>query len=162
MMPYQWMPAHDDTRLLRLWPYRSLTETGFVWFIGTTAALIALPLVVMIGQPVLWGLLPFVVAAVAGVWWALSRNAQDRTILEELSVTRDQLRLIRRNPHGPDQVWEANPYWVRLNVHPIGGPVPHYVTLNGNGREVEIGAFLSEDERVALGRELGACLSALR
>lgn len=161
-MPYQWMPDTDETQLLRLWPYRSLTETGFVWFIGVTAALVALPLVVMIGEPVLWGLLPFVMATVAGIWWALTRNARDRAILEELSVTRDQVRLIRHNPRGPAQLWEANPHWVRLNVHAKGGPVPHYVTLNGNGREVEIGAFLSEEERVAMGRELGACLSALR
>jgi uncharacterized membrane protein len=34
------------------------------------------------------------------------------------------------------------------------GPVPHYVTLQGAGREVEIGAFLSEDERCALYDEL--------
>jgi uncharacterized membrane protein len=161
-MPYQWMDAPDDTWLLRLWPYRSLTETGFVWFIGSTATLIALPLVVMIGHPVLWGLLPFAVAALAGIWWALTRNARDRAILEELSLTRDLIRLTRQNPRGDVQRWDANPYWVRLNVHASGGPVPHYVTLNGNGREVEIGAFLSEDERVALGRELGSRLSALR
>ena len=32
--------------------------------------------------------------------------------------------------------------------------MPHYVTLCGKGREVEIGAFLSEDERVSLYDEL--------
>jgi uncharacterized membrane protein len=32
--------------------------------------------------------------------------------------------------------------------------VPNYVTLSGNGREVEIGAFLSEDERKALYQDL--------
>jgi uncharacterized membrane protein len=32
--------------------------------------------------------------------------------------------------------------------------VPNYVTLSGAGREVEIGAFLSEDERKALYGEL--------
>jgi uncharacterized membrane protein len=161
-MPYEWTPAGDDAQNLRLWPYRSLNETGFVWFISTTAALIALPLIVMIGQPVLWGLLPFVVAAVAAIWWALRSNARDRTILEELSLTRDQITLTRHNPRGTSQSWQANPFWVRLNVHASGGPVPHYVTLNGNGREVEIGAFLSEEERVALGRDLGTRLSALR
>ena len=161
-MPYEWSSANDDARQLRLWPYRSLTDAGFVWFIGTTSALIALPLVVMIGKPVLWGLLPFVVATVAAVWWALRSNVRDRTILEVLSLSPDRITLTRHNPRGTSQRWQANPFWVRLNVHASGGPVPNYVTLNGNGREVEIGAFLSEDERLALGRELGACLSALR
>lgn len=98
----------------------------------------------------------------AAIWWALRSNARDRTIVEELSLSPEQITLTRHNPRGTSQSWQANPFWVRLNVHASGGPVPHYVTLNGNGREVEIGAFLSEDERVALGRELGACLSALR
>jgi uncharacterized membrane protein len=40
--------------------------------------------------------------------------------------------------------------------------VPYYVTLNGNGRRVEIGAFLSEDERRALHGELASELAAQR
>lgn len=161
-MPYQWIPDLDDSQRLRLWPYRSLTASGFVWFVGLTAALIALPLVILIGHPVLWGLLPFEVGAVAAIWWALMRNGRDRGILEELTLSRDQVRLIRQNPRGPAQLWEANPHWVRVTLHATGGPVPNYVTLNGNGREVEIGAFLSEDERLSLGRELTARLSTLR
>jgi uncharacterized membrane protein len=35
-----------------------------------------------------------------------------------------------------------------------GGPVENYVTMRGNGRTVEIGAFLSPDERLDLYREL--------
>ncbi len=161
-MPYEWSASDGDARHLRLWPYRSLSQTGFVWFIGITAALTALPLLMMVGHPVLWGLLPFVVAAVAAIWWALRANARNRAVVEELSLSRDRVTLVRHNPRGRQQRWQANPFWVRLNVYATGGPVPYYVTLNGNGREVEIGAFLSEDERVALGRELGACLSALR
>jgi uncharacterized membrane protein len=39
-------------------------------------------------------------------------------------------------------------------MHERGGPVPNYVTLTGDGREVEIGAFLSEEERISLFDEL--------
>ena len=36
--------------------------------------------------------------------------------------------------------------------------MPFYVTLTGNGRTVEIGAFLSEDERKDLFNELSEAL----
>jgi uncharacterized membrane protein len=36
--------------------------------------------------------------------------------------------------------------------------VPFYVTLTGNGRTVEIGAFLSEEERKDLFNELSEAL----
>ena len=43
-------------------------------------------------------------------------------------------------------------------MHETDGPVPHYVTLKGMGREVEIGAFLSEEERITLYDDLSAAL----
>ena len=55
--------------------------------------------------------------------------------------------------------WQANPHWVRVTLHKTGGPVPNYLTLRGNGREVEIGAFLAEEERLTLQHELRRALS---
>jgi uncharacterized membrane protein len=40
--------------------------------------------------------------------------------------------------------------------------VPNYLTLKGEAREVELGAFLSEEERVTLSEELQQKLAALR
>ena len=40
--------------------------------------------------------------------------------------------------------------------------MPNYVTLTGCGREVEIGAFLSEDERMALFQDLSRQLPPAR
>ncbi|MFN4159693.1 MAG: DUF2244 domain-containing protein [Gemmobacter sp.] len=153
-MPYQWLPPSDDGQRLHLWPHRSLPKTGFVWFIGVTAALIALPLLAVLGSPVLWGLLPFVIVAVAGLWFALRRSYRDGQIIEDLVLSPEMVRLTRHGPHGLRQDWQANPHWVRVILHPKGGPVPNYLTLQGGPREVELGAFLSEDERLALRVEL--------
>jgi len=153
-MPYSWSPNNQPETTLTLWPYQSLPPTGFVWFIGVTCAMIALPLLAVIGSVVLWGLLPFLTLAVAGVWFAIHRNRHSAKVLEILTLSGNTARLIRHNPNGPAQEWECNRYWATVELHEKDGPVPHYVTLKGNGREVEIGAFLSADERIALFNDL--------
>lgn len=158
-MPYQWLPASAEGQRLRLWPYRSLTRRGFVWFIGGTAGLLALPLLAVLGTVVLWGLLPFLAAAVAGLWWGLARSFRDGTLTELLSLTADRVSLVRREPSGTEQSWEANRYWVTVRIYPSGGTVPNYLTLKGEGREVELGAFLTEQERLRLAAELRAVLA---
>lgn len=161
-MPYQWLPPTPDVQHLRLWPHQSLPRVGFVWFIGATAALISLPLLAVLGTPVLWGLLPFLGLALGGVWWALQRNWRDGEIVEDLVLTPGTVTLTRLGPRGLRQDWQANPHWVRPILHPTKGPVPNYITLQGGPREVEIGAFLSEDERLALVEELRTALDRLR
>ncbi len=154
-------PPHTEQRL-HLWPHRSLSQRGFVWFIGGTAALIALPLVTLLGNPALWALLPFLAGAVAAIWWALRRSYRDAQIIEDLTLTPDLITLTRHGPRGARQAWEANPHWVRVIRHESGGPVPQYLTLKGGPREVELGAFLSEDERITLARSLTQKLHDLR
>lgn len=153
-MPYQWSPANSPERQVQLWPHQSLPPRGMAAFVLATFTMISLPLYGLLGTALLWGLLPFLLIAVGGIWFALNKSYHDRSILEVLTISDSETRLLRRNPRAPDQSWECNTYWVRPALHPSGGPVPNYVTLSGNGREVEIGAFLSEEERIALFDEL--------
>ena len=161
-MPYEWLPASADISRLRVWPHNSLATSGFVWFIGLTCALLSVPLLAVLGSVVLWALLPFIVAAVAAIWLALRRNSRDRDILEELTLTPERTTLLRRNPDGSEQGWQANSHWVRVTLYPTGGKVPDYLTLSGDGREVELGAFLMPDERKSLAADLRQRLSDLR
>lgn len=160
-MPYCWTNDTSSARRLKLWPHRSLPARGFVIFIAITSAFFLFPLFAVLGTIVLWGLLPFFLAAVAGVWWALRRNNRDLDILEELVLTRDQITLTRRDPNGETRHWAANPYWVRVNCAETGGPVENYVTLEGGPRRVEIGAFLGPDERATLADEITRALHNL-
>ena len=160
-MPYEWTPdnsAQDSRWQLSLWPYRSLLRKDFVLFIGATAALVALPLLTLLGEAVLWGLLPFFGLMIGGVWYALHVSYRRGEILEELVVDDSRAHLTRHNPTGELQQWEANRYWVTVHLHPRGGPVENYITLRGGDREVEIGAFLDVDERLALYDELKSAL----
>ncbi|MFQ1699846.1 DUF2244 domain-containing protein [Loktanella agnita] len=163
-MPVEWShPSPQETRhwQLSLWPYRSLLRKDFVLFIGATAALIALPLVAAIGTAVLWGLLPFFALMLSGLWYALHISYRRGEILEELTVDDTTAHLTRHNPAGNIQEWEANRYWISVHIRD-DGPVEKYLTLRGNGREVELGAFLTPEERQALHGELMQALSGGR
>ena len=161
---------------VHLWPYRSLPRKGFVVFIGLTCSLLAAPLAALIGLTALWVLLPFLILAVWGLWYALQRSYRDGEILEILQITPDSIRLTRRSaprgkqaraeakaakhPGWQEKTWEANPYWVRLKSH--SAPVPEYLTLTGGPREVEIGACLTPEERRRLSAEITVLLLAVR
>ena len=153
-MPYTWTDPAPDALELKLWPHQSLPPKGFAAVILGAFTLATIPLYGLLGTILLWGILPFLLLALWGMWYALRRNERDRMILEVLTLTPDTLHLTRHNPRGPRQDWECNTYWASVEMHEDAGPVPHYVTLRGAGREVEIGAFLSEDERKALYADL--------
>ncbi|WP_187431176.1 hypothetical protein ROLI_008770 [Roseobacter fucihabitans] len=154
-MPYQWTstPGASPQRL-KLWPHNSLPARGMAAFVLTTFTLICIPTLPLLGSPILWGLLPFLLAAVWGIFYALQRNHRARQITEVLTLDRDDAHLIREEPSGKVQEWECNRYWTTITKYEDDGPIPHYVTLKGKGREVEIGAFLSEEERISLYEEL--------
>lgn len=155
------MEPRPPVALLRLWPHRSLPLHGFVGFFGGTAALAALPLLMVLGSPILWVLLPFLLVTFGALWAAFRFSYRSGEVVEELRLWPDRLELTRSEPRLPQRRWEANPHWVRAALHESGGPVPNYLTLTGAGRTVEIGAFLSEDERLRLWRELPAMLRRL-
>jgi uncharacterized membrane protein len=82
--------------------------------------------------------------------YALDQNRRNAQVLEVLRLGPENAELIRSDGRGAAQSWCCNRHWTQVALHPDRGPVPNYVTLRGAGREVEIGAFLSEDERKAL------------
>ncbi|WP_295316309.1 DUF2244 domain-containing protein [Roseobacter sp.] len=154
-MPYQWTSQPDETpQVLCLWPHNSLPARGMAAFVLSTFTLICIPTLPLLGSPVLWGLLPFLLLAVWGIYFALQRNWKSRQISEVLTLGPDEAQLVRTDPSGTVQEWDCNRYWTTITKYEKDGPVPHYVTLKGMGREVEIGAFLSEEERVSLYDEL--------
>ncbi|WP_137701376.1 DUF2244 domain-containing protein [Marimonas lutisalis] len=159
-MPHRWSNTTDE-RQVTLWPHRSLPRRGFAAIILMAFLLATVPLYGLLGTVFLWGLLPFLLLAVAGLWWALEHTYKTAEVLETLTITPEQTRLVHQPPKGDVLTWECNTYWTRAQIYLTGGPVEHYVTLSGNGREVEIGRFLSEKERKILIGELKEALKDL-
>ncbi|WP_210526949.1 DUF2244 domain-containing protein [Rubellimicrobium arenae] len=169
-MPYRWtdpLPTSEadsppPVAQLQLWPHRSLPRRGFVGFFGATAVLAAVPLLAVLGSPVLWGVLPFFLVTFMALWIAIQATYRTGEVREELRLWPDRILLTRHEPRRPPRRWEANPHWIRTALHETGGPVPNYLTLTGAGRTVELGAFLSEEERIELKPELEDVLRRLQ
>jgi uncharacterized membrane protein len=90
----------------------------------------------------------FVAVSLRCVW-------RDGERFERIAVTDRKLEVHRSTQATP--AFQAHPYWVRLSVREDAG-TPR-VWLGSHGKQVEVGAFLSEDERLALANQLKALLA---
>jgi uncharacterized membrane protein len=131
------------------------------WLLALLALGLAVPLVPLAGTSAAWGMLPFLLAALFALYLAFRRSYDDGRLSEELRLWPDLITVERREPRGRVRRWHANPFWVRLRLQE-DAKVEKYLTLEGGGREIELGAFLSPAEREDLYRQLGAALDRLR
>ena len=107
-MPYRWQDSPGSARLV-LWPHRSLPRHGFVWVIGLMAGFLSLPLLAVTGSPILWGLLPFALLALWGLWFAITRSYRSGQTHEVLLLDATRWRLTRHDPGRAAREWQANP-----------------------------------------------------
>jgi len=150
--------ADDPIYAITLWPHQSLTPQGLKimsWIIGLGLAIPVLP---FIGTPVFWGLLPFLIGAFALFRYMIRRNRLARMMREELHLWPDLIRVQRFEADGTIRDWQANPYWVSVHLRE-DGIIEQYLTLKGGGRVIELGAFLTPEERVTLAQDLRRALA---
>ena len=58
--------------------------------------------------------------------------------------------MIHKEKNKEQKTWEGNPYWTRVNLDIHNPKLKNYLTLAGKGRHIELGAFLSPNERIEL------------
>lgn len=145
----------DDVVCVDLRPDRSLSPRGLIAVFCSLAALVMLVAAVSAGHgnvyAPLFGLveLPFVGWA---LWWAARRLERG----ERLELTHAALVLRRSEDR---REWRFNPYWVRVER---GTEERRSVLLASHGRTVEVGAFLSDEERDQLEKLLRGGLTRIR
>ncbi|MEM6942903.1 MAG: DUF2244 domain-containing protein [Pseudomonadota bacterium] len=142
---------------LDLWPNRSLSGRGrkrFLWLLGSG---FSVPLLPLVATKVVWIPLCFVLLVMWAMWYALHRNSADARYYERVMLWPDELRIERHERNGEIRLWHADPYWVRLTLHENARP-EQYLTLQGGGREIELGAFLSPEERIELADRIEAAI----
>lgn len=103
----------------------------------------------------LWPVIPFMIADVALLAWALRSNYRSGGGHERLVLADDRLTLTRVSPWGEEQVEQLEPWFTRVLIEetPLGDA---HLFLTSHGRRLRVGGFLSAPER----REVGAVVRA--
>lgn len=161
------MTAHDAgssepaTRFSAvLTPHRSLGRRGFLIVMILIAAVSFAAGVgfMMLGA---WPVVGYFGLDAILIYWAFRRNFSDARLYEQVDLTDSEL-VVRRVMKGAEpQEWRFIPYWVRVELvehEALETCGPLY--LASHGRKLQIGSFLSPDERRSFATALTRALAA--
>lgn len=150
----QWRERHDrPVYQATIWPNQSLTPRGYQLALAAAGIGLALPLLGLVGTGIFWMIAVFVIVPFLALRFAFRQNSRALRIEERLQIWRDEVRVERHEADGRILRWQCDPMRLRLHLHK-NGKVEEYLTLAGGGREIELGAFLAPEERIALAEEI--------
>lgn len=143
-----------------LHPNASLSPRGFfllMAFVGLISFCAGISFVMMGAWPVFG----FFGIDIILVYLAFKLNYRDARRYETIRLTDSALTVERFTPSGRRERWRFQPYWLKVEID--DDPVPgSTVTLRSHGRIVEIGSFLSPEERLDFAHALRIELAKLR
>lgn len=143
-----------------LHPHRSLGRGGFRLLMGAVI-LINLMVAGICLAAGAWPVVPFCGLDVLVLWLAFRVNYRDARLYERVRLTERDLTVQRVAWKTPERHWTFQPYWLRVRVDDRPSR-RHQVTLSSHGQSVEVGAFLSPEERAEFARALNDALRAWR
>ncbi len=142
-------------------PPRSLSDRGMRWFclLAVPAAGVPAVLFTFLGA---WPVLGFAGVEMAMVLGLLSAHRRwTARQAEVVLLTPERLRVLAADGRGGRQEVALEPYWARVEMTERQGSAP-VLHLTARGRSVEIGRYLSADEKGELAVALGGALRRYR
>jgi len=146
-----------DAVSLVILPHRSLSRAG-LWLFLAAQSIAALGFALLAA----WGgnvFAPaFAVLEVGFVALCLVRVWRTSASGEVIELTAAHLDIVRMG--GPGPALRFHPYWAQVSLQPgRWRGAPSRLLVRSHGREVEIGAFLNDEERRDLQRRLSALVA---
>ena len=142
-----------------LWPHRSFAIENvkflfLIMFLGFTV-----PILPFLGSSVGLFLLLFSMATLVIFGSFFIQSYADSSLKEIVKISPKEISVTRVEPNGEKNFWKANSYWAKIKLYPQGEIVENYLTLCGNNREIELGAYLSPNERTLVRERLEIALN---
>ena len=146
-----WTNTREPTFLrMRLAPNRSLDSNGTKIVFLLIACGFLLPIIPFIGSPIGTTLTIFSGLTFYLFLIMLQRNFQQGNTFEEIFISKSKIVVVHQEKNKKQKTWEGNPYWTKVTLDINNPKLKNYLTLAGKGRHIELGAFLSPDERIQL------------
>ena len=146
-----WTDKREQTFLrIRLAPNRSLDSSGTKIVFLVIACGFLLPIIPFLGSPIGTTLTIFSGLTFYIFLIMLQKNFQEGNTFEEISISKNKVTVVHQEKNKEQKIWEGNPYWTRVTLDINNPKLKNYLTLAGKGRHIELGAFLSPDERIQL------------
>ena len=141
----------DPTFLrMRLVPNRSLDSYGTKLVFLVIACGFLLPIIPFIGSPIGVTLTIFSGLTFYLFLTLLQKNFQQGSTFEEILISKRKIKVVHQEKNKEQLTWECNPYWTKVHLDINNPRLKNYLTLAGKGKRIELGAFLSPDERLEL------------
>jgi uncharacterized membrane protein len=143
-----------------LYPHRSLGRRGYI-ILGAGTALIMGAYAMTFLFIGAWPIFGFIGAEWVLFWYLFSRHFRGDRRAERLRLFHDRLIVERIDGKGRFQAFSLQPYWLQV-VLTRAADVDNALFLRSHGKQIEIGAFLSEPERRDFAGELTRILDRHR
>lgn len=141
-------------------PHRSLSPLGF-WILMAAIGGVSFTTGMVFLLAGAWPVFGFFGLDVLLVYVFFRLNYREARAFETLTLTETELLLRKISPVGKVISYRFEPYWLRVK---IDSPTQtrSRLTLSSHGKTVEIGAFLTEDEKIGLAQEIRDALRRQR
>jgi uncharacterized membrane protein len=147
---------------VRLSPNRSLSNEGTVFVFLILGVGLLLPIIPFIGSSIGIALTLFSGSTFYLFLLMLGKNFQSGQMYEEVLISSKKMQVIHKERNKKPLTWEGNPFWANVTMGEMPKKVENYLAIREKGQTIELGVFLSPDERLSLKNDIQTALSKAR
>ena len=146
-------PITSAEQCIELRPNCSLTPRSALLFFGVLCAT-SFGVAGLMASQGFWPVLPFAGLEMLALGWALHVSLGNAHVVQRLAISPEQVR-VDCVGRGSEQHLEFPRHWAKVTLRaPHAALHPSRLLIESRGRAVEIGGFLTEDERRGLAARL--------
>jgi len=145
----------------RLYAHRSLSRKGFIVLMAFIS-IICFGLGGFFWSIGAWPIFGFMGLDVLAIYIAFKVNYRDARAFEDVSISRQEMRIEKTSAGGECKVYTFNPVWTRFHVKRHDEIGITSMEILSRKMRLRIGDFLNPHDRESFAREFGAALASAK